>query len=77
MKGGCQVSKGNSPVQRSVLSQQDLLYSCRLDPESKMLEKIQKMLTIRSSSIRELLAEALGMYVLMVRKRCAQMCVFV
>lgn len=40
-----------------------------------MLEKIQKMLTIRSNSIRELLAEALGMYILMVRRVCAQMCV--
>lgn len=58
-----------------MLSQQDLLYGCRLEPESKMLEKIQKMLTIRSNSVRELLAEALGMYILMVRRMCAQMCV--
>ncbi|KFP39931.1 Aquaporin-7, partial [Chlamydotis macqueenii] len=31
-----------------------------------MLEKIQKALTIRSSTVRELLAEALGMFILMV-----------
>ncbi|XP_015132919.2 aquaporin-7 isoform X2 [Gallus gallus] len=43
-----------------------LVSKSRLEPESKMLEKIQKMLTIRSNSIRELLAEALGMYILMV-----------
>lgn len=34
-----------------------------------MLEKIQKMLVVRSPTIRELLAEALGMYILMVRRR--------
>lgn len=47
---------------------------CRLEPESKMMEKIQKALTIRSVIIREMLAEALGMYILMVRKGWAQMC---
>ncbi|NXI42060.1 AQP7 protein, partial [Galbula dea] len=31
-----------------------------------MLEKIQKVLTVRSDTIKELLAEALGMYVLMI-----------
>ncbi|XP_072715775.1 aquaporin-7-like [Ciconia boyciana] len=41
-------------------------HGCRLEPESKMLEKIQKVLTIRSGTIRELLAEALGMFILMV-----------
>uniref|UniRef100_A0A8C8AFQ8 AQP7 protein n=1 Tax=Otus sunia TaxID=257818 RepID=A0A8C8AFQ8_9STRI len=46
------------------MSQQELLY--RLKPESKMLEKIQKALTIRSGTVRELLAEALGMFILMV-----------
>lgn len=40
-----------------------------------MLEKIQKALTIRSVTIRELLAEALGMFILMVRRRWARMCV--
>ncbi|XP_030326441.1 aquaporin-7-like [Strigops habroptila] len=39
---------------------------CRLEPESKMLEKIQKVLTIRNVTIRQMLAEALGMYILMV-----------
>ncbi|XP_032061412.1 aquaporin-7-like [Aythya fuligula] len=38
----------------------------RLEPERRMLEKIQKMLVVRSPTIRELLAEALGMYILMV-----------
>lgn len=46
---------------------------CRLEPESKMLEKIQKALMIRSCTIRELLAEALGMFILMVRRTWAQM----
>uniref|UniRef100_A0A8B9CEW2 Aquaporin 7 n=1 Tax=Anser brachyrhynchus TaxID=132585 RepID=A0A8B9CEW2_9AVES len=38
----------------------------RLEAERRMLEKIQKMLVVRSPTVRELLAEALGMYILMV-----------
>ncbi|XP_051498840.1 aquaporin-7-like isoform X4 [Apus apus] len=43
-------------------------HSCsyRPEPESSMLEKVQKSLTIRNTTIRELLAEALGMFILMV-----------
>ncbi|KAK2512128.1 aquaporin-7 [Columba guinea] len=41
-------------------------WSYRLEPESTMLEKIRKALTIRSVTVREMLAEALGMFVLMV-----------
>ncbi|XP_051498838.1 aquaporin-7-like isoform X2 [Apus apus] len=40
--------------------------SYRPEPESSMLEKVQKSLTIRNTTIRELLAEALGMFILMV-----------
>ncbi|XP_068781922.1 aquaporin-7-like isoform X1 [Struthio camelus] len=39
--------------------------SCTLEPESRMLEKIQKALTVHNRTIRELLAEALGMFILM------------
>ncbi|XP_062456506.1 aquaporin-7-like [Rhea pennata] len=40
-------------------------HSCTLEPESRMMEKIQKALTVRNRTIRELLAEALGMFILM------------
>uniref|UniRef100_A0A8C4K8C8 Aquaporin-7-like n=1 Tax=Dromaius novaehollandiae TaxID=8790 RepID=A0A8C4K8C8_DRONO len=36
-----------------------------MEPESRMLVKIQKALTVRNRTIRELLAEALGMFILM------------
>lgn len=75
MKGGCQVSKGNLAQRNEVCCHNRSSCGCRLEPESKMLEKIQKALTIRSGTIRELLAEALGMFILMVRRRWAQMCV--
>jgi len=74
MKGGCQVSKGNLAQRIEVCCHNRSACDCRLELESKMLEKIQKALTIRSSTVRELLAEALGMFILMVRRRWAQMC---
>ena len=77
MKGGCQVSKGNLAQCNEVCCHNRNPRGCRLEPESKMLEKIQKALTIRSGTIRELLAEALGMFILMVRRRWAQMCMSV
>lgn len=52
-----------------MLSQQEDKDSTK---ESKtMLENIKKMLRIRSSTIREMLAEALGTFILMVRRVCA------
>ncbi|XP_044876170.1 aquaporin-3-like isoform X3 [Mauremys mutica] len=38
---------------------------CEPNPESKMLEKIKKALTIRNRTVREALAEALGTFLLM------------
>lgn len=69
MKGGCQVSKGNLAQCNEVCCHNRSSRGCRLELESKMLVKIQKALTIRSGTIRELLAEALGMFILMVSRR--------
>lgn len=77
VKGGCQVSKGNLAQRNEVCCHNRSSRGCRLETESKMLEKFQKALTIRSSTVRELLAEALGMFILMVRRRRAQACVSV
>lgn len=75
----CQVSKGSLAQCNEVCCwcHNRSSCDCRLEPESKMLEKIQKALTIHSGTLRELLAEALGMFILMVRRRWAQMCVSV
>lgn len=77
MKGGCQVSKGNLAQRNKVCCHNRSSWSYRLEPESTMLEKIRKALTIRSVTVREMLAEALGMFVVMVRRRWAQLCVCV
>lgn len=75
MKEGCQVSKGNLAQSNEVCCHNRSSCDHRLEPERTMLEKIQKMIVVRSPTIRELLAEALGMYILMVRRRWAQVCV--
>lgn len=74
-KGGCQVSKVNLAQCNEVHCHNRSSCSSRL--ERKMPKKIQKALTTRNSTIRELLAEALGMFILMVRKRWAWMYVSV
>lgn len=77
MKEGCQVPKGNLAQRNEVCCHNRSSCNRRLEAERRMLEKIQKMLVVRSPTVRELLAEALGMYILMVRRRWAQVCVCV